>query len=75
MLFTDGLYEVHSQKDELYTQEKLAAAVGKHLADPAAQLFDSLLGDIREYAADHTFDDDVCLVGMEYCGPPNIKVE
>ncbi len=68
MLFTDGLYEVHSQNEELYTQEKLAAAVGKHLAEPAARLFDLLLAEVRDYAGDHCFEDDVCLVGMEYAG-------
>jgi phosphoserine phosphatase RsbU/P len=73
MLFTDGLYEVHSQKDELYAQENLTAAVGKHLADPAPQLFDALLDEIRDYAANHMFEDDVCLVGMEYAGPTKTK--
>ena len=74
MLFTDGLFEVHSPTDELYAHEKLTAAVAKHLAQPAPQLFDLLLREIREYAADHTFEDDVCLVGMDYCGPTKIKV-
>jgi serine phosphatase RsbU (regulator of sigma subunit) len=73
MLFTDGLYEVHSQKEELYTQDNLTAAVGKHLEDPTAQLFDSLLREVRDYAADHTFEDDVCLVGMEYSGTTKTK--
>ncbi len=74
MLFTDGLYEVHAQNEELYTQEKLTAAVGKHLAAPTAQLFDSLLREIRDYAADHTFEDDVCLVGLDYSGATKTKV-
>ena len=75
MLFTDGLYEVHSPDDKLYTPEMLATAVKRHLHSPAPQLFDSLLSEIRAYAADQTFEDDVCLVGMEYHGPPKIKGE
>lgn len=66
MLFTDGLYEVHAPDDKLYTQDMLATAVRRHLHSPAPQLFDSLLREVREYAADHTFEDDVCLVGIEY---------
>jgi phosphoserine phosphatase RsbU/P len=73
MLFTDGLYEVHSPNDELYTQEKLAATVGQHLAEPAAELFDRLLREDGDYAADHTFEDDVCLVGLEYSGAATPK--
>ncbi len=73
MLFTDGLYEVHSQQEELYTQEKLTTAVSQHLQDPTPQLFDALLHEVRDYAADHTFEDDVCLVGLEYTGPTKTK--
>lgn len=68
MLFTDGLYEVHSAGDEIYSQERLAATVARQLHLPAAQLFDSVLHEIREFSATHEFDDDVCLVGMEYAG-------
>jgi serine phosphatase RsbU (regulator of sigma subunit) len=38
------------------------------LARPAAQLFDELLETIRAFSTDHEFEDDVCLVGMEYVG-------
>jgi phosphoserine phosphatase RsbU/P len=73
MLFTDGLYEVHSAQDELFSQEMLTAAVGRHLRLPAAPLFDALLAEIRQFAAQGRFDDDVCLVGMEYTGTSPAK--
>ena len=73
MLFTDGLYEVHSTKDELYTQAHLATAVSRHLADATPQLFDAILNEVCDYAADHAFEDDVCLVGMEYAGSTKTK--
>jgi len=69
MLYTDGLYEVHAENDSLYNLEMLAAAVQKRLTDQPAQLFDEILGEIREFAEDHVFDDDVCLLGMEFVGP------
>ena len=65
MLFTDGLYEVQAPGGELYTQDMLAADVGRRLQLPATAMFDELLGQIRQFAEDHTFTDDVCLVGME----------
>ena len=72
MLFTDGLFEVHSEQEELFTQERLAATVAKHLQLPATQLFDTVLHEVRTFAAGEQFDDDVCLVGMEYTGRPKV---
>jgi len=71
MLFTDGLYEVQSPSQDLYTQEMLAAGVRKRLHLPAAQLFDELLQEVRGFAAEHEFADDVCLVGMELAAKPS----
>ena len=70
MLFTDGLYEVQDQNEELYSQERLMADVKNLLKKPAGQLFDKLLETVRDFSVDHKFDDDVCLVGMEYTGKP-----
>jgi phosphoserine phosphatase RsbU/P len=68
MLFTDGLYEVQGANEELYTQQRLLLDVQNLIAKPAAQLFDELLETIRAFSTDHEFEDDVCLVGMEYTG-------
>ncbi len=73
LLFTDGLYEVHSPKDQLYTKEMLLTATQKHLKKPATQLFDVLLKEVQDFAVDHAFDDDVCMVGLEYTGGKEIK--
>jgi len=66
MLFTDGLYEVQGQNEELYSQQRLLADVKSLLTLPAGQMFDELLERIRNFSLDQGFDDDVCLVGMEY---------
>ena len=73
LLFTDGLYEVHSPKDQLYTKEMLQAAAQKHLKKPATQLFDVLLKEVQDFAVDHAFDDDVCMVSLEYTGGKTTK--
>ena len=70
MLFTDGLYEVQGKNEELYSQEQLLLDVKKLLKKPAGTLFDELLKTIRAFSVDHKFDDDVCLVGMEFTGKP-----
>jgi serine phosphatase RsbU (regulator of sigma subunit) len=68
MLFTDGLYEVQAPSQELYTQDMLAAAVARRSQLPAPQIFDELIAEVRKFAADHEFSDDVCLVGLELTG-------
>jgi serine phosphatase RsbU (regulator of sigma subunit) len=73
MLFTDGLYEVQGQNEELYSQERLMLDAQNLLQKPAAQMFDELIEAIRAFCVDHEFADDVCLVGMEFTGKPPQK--
>ena len=68
MLFTDGLYEVQGANEELYSQQRLMVDVQNHLGEPAGEMFNHLLETIRAFATDREFEDDVCLVGMEYIG-------
>jgi PAS domain S-box-containing protein len=70
MLFTDGLYEVQGQNEELYSQERLTLDVQSFLNHPPGVLFDELLEVIRAFAVNGQFDDDVCLVGMDFIGLP-----
>ena len=65
MLFTDGLYEVEGADQKVYTHEMLVNAVRERMKLPAGELFDDLLAEIRRFAVDQEFIDDVCLVGME----------
>ena len=73
MLFTDGLYEVQGPNEELYSQQRLLMDVQGLLGKPAGMMFDQLLETIRTFATDREFEDDVCLVGMEYRGQPTVK--
>jgi sigma-B regulation protein RsbU (phosphoserine phosphatase) len=68
MLFTDGLYEVSGADGDIYTQAMLTAAMRKRLLLPSAKLFDELLAEVRAYSADGEFDDDICIVGVDYAG-------
>ncbi|HEX3855865.1 MAG TPA: SpoIIE family protein phosphatase [Verrucomicrobiae bacterium] len=73
MLFTDGLYEVQGANEELYSQQRLMVDVQHHFGEPAGELFDHLLETIRAFSIDLAFEDDVCLVGMEFAGRPSPK--
>jgi sigma-B regulation protein RsbU (phosphoserine phosphatase) len=66
MLFTDGLYEVQGQHEEMYSQERLMLDVKKLIALPPSDMFDQLIEVVRGFALDGEFEDDVCLVGMDY---------
>ena len=66
MLFTDGLYEVLGPHEELYSQERLLLDVKSRAQKPAALLFDELLEIVRAFSIDREFEDDVCLVGVEF---------
>jgi serine phosphatase RsbU (regulator of sigma subunit) len=66
MLFTDGLYEVHAPDQSIYTREMLLAAAQRNQALPAAGLFDALLREVQGFATNHTLEDDICIVGMEF---------
>jgi sigma-B regulation protein RsbU (phosphoserine phosphatase) len=70
MLFTDGLYEVQGQNEELYSQQRMLVDVKSLIHLPAGQLFDEVLERVRTFSVDLAFDDDVCLVGMEFVHRP-----
>ncbi|HEY6167169.1 MAG TPA: SpoIIE family protein phosphatase [Verrucomicrobiae bacterium] len=65
LLFTDGLYEMPGADQQDYGEERLLAAVQRHIHMPPEKLFDTLLDDVRAYGGRNEFDDDVCLVSVE----------
>jgi serine phosphatase RsbU (regulator of sigma subunit) len=72
MFFTDGLYEVQGQNEELYSQQRLVIDVKNLLHQSPGDLFDNLIQSIRGFAINGEFDDDVCLVGLDYPGFPTV---
>jgi sigma-B regulation protein RsbU (phosphoserine phosphatase) len=65
LLFTDGLYEVHTPANELYTHALLVEAVQKRMRLSVPEMFDELLEEIKEFSQGTGFTDDVCLVALE----------
>ena len=66
MLFTDGIFEVQGQHEELYSQERLTHDVKNLITLPSPELFDQLIEVVRGFALNGEFEDDVCLVGMDF---------
>jgi sigma-B regulation protein RsbU (phosphoserine phosphatase) len=66
ILYTDGVYEVMGEQQELFGEERLLAAFGRRMELPTGRLFDEVLAEVLEFSAGKGFADDVCLLGMEY---------
>ncbi|HJT79788.1 MAG TPA: PP2C family protein-serine/threonine phosphatase, partial [Chthoniobacterales bacterium] len=65
ILYTDGLVEVADQDGTTFGRERLFAGVRQHGHRPVPELFDFMLGDAKTFSAAGTFDDDVCLLGIQ----------
>jgi phosphoserine phosphatase RsbU/P len=65
MLYTDGLYEAENSADERFGHNRLMTAATGRIGQPAPQLFDGLLADVRQFTGNDEFADDICMVGME----------
>jgi serine phosphatase RsbU (regulator of sigma subunit) len=65
MLFTDGLFEVEGPDGESFSQQQFHATVNRHAASPPEEFFTRVLEEIRKFSKRETFDDDVCVVGVE----------
>ena len=65
MLFTDGLFEVEDASGTLFTEDQLHTTVTRYAGLPAQEFFDRVISDVRQFSERKSFDDDVCVVGME----------
>ena len=64
---------MQGQNEELYSQQRLVLDTKNLLHQPPGALFDELIQSIRAFAVNGQFDDDVCLVGMDYIGMKPMK--
>ena len=63
--FTDGVFEVPGPGGELYGEDRLQNAIRQRHALGAEALFTELLAEVRQFAANGSFSDDICLLGIE----------
>jgi serine phosphatase RsbU (regulator of sigma subunit) len=64
IMFTDGIYEVTNQNNEEFGETRLMESASRHCDLPLPHLFNALLNDACHFAADGSFEDDICLVGF-----------
>ncbi|WP_372794150.1 SpoIIE family protein phosphatase [Pontiella sp.] len=64
VMYTDGLYEVVGPNDEELGEERLLAAATNQLGQPLTDAFPGLIEEVRSFAADGKFDDDICMAGF-----------
>ena len=58
-------FEVEDAFGTLFTEEQLHTTVTRYAGLPAQEFFDRVIGDVRQFSERKSFDDDVCVVGME----------
>jgi sigma-B regulation protein RsbU (phosphoserine phosphatase) len=70
LIFTDGLCEIFNAQEQEFGREQLAQAAQLHAMKPLRDMLTSMVAEALAFAGG-TFQDDVCLVGLELVPPPN----
>jgi len=73
-LFTDGVYETTSRDGDEFGLNRLRDVIRARLRRPGPQIVDDVLAAVQGFSGARTFEDDVCLVGIEYAAPWPDKV-
>jgi sigma-B regulation protein RsbU (phosphoserine phosphatase) len=68
-LFTDGLYEARSPDGRDLGEDRLVTMLARHSSDDLAGAVRAVVGEVESFAGQTDFEDDVCLVGVEFAGP------
>ncbi len=73
VLFTDGLFEVETAKEDYFGTDGLLASLRKRINLPTAQMFGEIVSEIQASCISGHFTDDMCLLGVEVrrTGLPN----
>ena len=66
VFYTDGLTEARNAEQEEFNETGLSSALAAHLAEPMPVLLDSLVRDAVQFAGSTVFEDDVCVLGVNY---------
>jgi serine phosphatase RsbU (regulator of sigma subunit) len=65
ILYTDGLFEVADRNGILFGKDRLFIGVHEQGHRPVSELFDFLLEDAKAFSGNQTFEDDVCMLGIQ----------
>jgi len=65
LLFTDGLFEIRGEDDDILGQDRLLEWVAAHIKQSGEILVQELIHGVRSFSSQGQFEDDVCLVALE----------
>ncbi|RYD78255.1 MAG: serine/threonine-protein phosphatase, partial [Verrucomicrobiaceae bacterium] len=65
LIYTDGVFEVSDSHDEEFGEKRLREAIQRRVSLPLERIFTEVVGEIQEFSERRTFEDDVCMVGLE----------
>lgn len=68
LFYTDGLTEARNSEQEEFEEVGLTKSLQAHVAKPMPELLDALVRDAVEFTGTPVFDDDVCILGVNYIG-------
>lgn len=60
-MFTDGIYEVTDQNGEEFGEIRLMESASHHSDLPLPELFNAVLNDACLFAAEGSFENDICM--------------
>jgi serine phosphatase RsbU (regulator of sigma subunit) len=69
LFHTDGVLEAATEQGEEFGLERLREVVQRHGRESTEAIFDAILAAVQAFTGTATFEDDVCLVGLEFVRP------
>jgi len=68
MLYTDGVLESRNTKEDLFGKSRFYDVLKKHRHDPIRKMVDAVYANVNEFRHQAKPDDDISILGLEYCG-------
>ncbi len=67
-IYTDGLIETANEGDEEYGTDRLIASLLSNQEGSLTSVFRTLVRDASTFSGRDSFEDDVCIAGLRFCG-------
>ena len=68
LLYTDGLSETMSPSNQFFETTEFAESLARHIRREPDAMLKALVDDARRFSGRKDFEDDVCLLAVEYAG-------
>jgi sigma-B regulation protein RsbU (phosphoserine phosphatase) len=68
MLYTDGLLESRNTEEDFFGKSRFYDVLKKHHHEPIQTMVDAVYADVNRFRHQAKPDDDISILGVEYCG-------